>query len=231
MIRMRTLTVALAWLACLSPLVAQSPDSDDFKVQGEYVGSALGLQVVAKGDGGFDMALYAGGLPGAGWDRTPPQRAEGGQGCRAVGPIADAEEDRTAQSDARSEAPADAVVLFDGTQASLSKWQNGAKRTDDGLLMPGVTTRDTFRDYTLHVEFHSFHATAAGQARGNRAFIIKAATKRRFLIRSDSKARTTKRAASMKSAIPTSTFVFHRSVGRSTMWTLRRRVSMPRARD
>src|SRR5437868_5272816 len=48
----------------------------DFLTQGEYVGGAgsgnktspLGAQVVAKGKGEFDVKVYAGGLPGAGWD-------------------------------------------------------------------------------------------------------------------------------------------------------------------
>src|SRR5947207_6843877 len=48
----------------------------DFLTQGEYVGGAgsgnksspLGAQVVAKGNGEFDVKVYAGGLPGAGWD-------------------------------------------------------------------------------------------------------------------------------------------------------------------
>ena len=45
----------------------------DFKYQGEYVGSLenggkLGCQVVALGSGIFQAVIYAGGLPGAGWD-------------------------------------------------------------------------------------------------------------------------------------------------------------------
>ena len=167
---MRTITLflyCLVYLAC--PLPAQTVDSKDFKLQGEYVGTSLGLQVVATGDGGFDMSLYAGGLPGAGWDRTPPLRAEGNSD--AVEQLVESR--KLKKTERRSPtlgaaAPPDAVVLFDGSEASLSKWQSGAKRTADGLLIPGVTTKDTFRDYSLHAEFQSpFMPKADGQARGN----------------------------------------------------------------
>src|SRR5579871_5734404 len=47
----------------------------DFLVQGEYEGkigddTVAGLQVVALGDGKFDAAMYAKGLPGSGADKT-----------------------------------------------------------------------------------------------------------------------------------------------------------------
>ncbi|MAK27094.1 MAG: hypothetical protein CMI22_01855, partial [Opitutae bacterium] len=40
----------------------------DFKYQGEYLGAGIGSQAIALGKGAFQLVLYPGGLPGAGWD-------------------------------------------------------------------------------------------------------------------------------------------------------------------
>ena len=54
----------------------------DFVVQGEYVGTIgearkLGIQVIALGKGRFNAVMYAGGLPGAGWDAKTRTRLSG----------------------------------------------------------------------------------------------------------------------------------------------------------
>ena len=53
----------------------------DFKVQGEYVGTAgekkIGVQVIALGEGAFQAVIYPGGLPGAGWDEQTRHTVDG----------------------------------------------------------------------------------------------------------------------------------------------------------
>lgn len=48
---------------------AQDPNIPaDFAFQGEYSGNGMGAQVIGLDKGSFQAVLYAGGLPGAGWD-------------------------------------------------------------------------------------------------------------------------------------------------------------------
>jgi hypothetical protein len=68
------------------------------------------------------------------------------------------------------EPPADAVVLFDGKD--LSKWNNGEKwEIKDGyatVKAADITTKDSFGDYQLHVEFATPEVVrGTGQGRGN----------------------------------------------------------------
>lgn len=176
----------------------------DFALQGEYVGSyshtgggdaAVGIQIIALGDGSFRAVGFEGGLPGAGWDGGDVHRAEGSRADD--GSVTFVKEDSGARGvvdkDGRTftvqapdgtalgtlkkimresptlgaAPPEGATVLFDGK--STEAWKDGARMTDDGLLMEGLdTVRNDFSHFTLHLEFRlPYKPKARGQARGN----------------------------------------------------------------
>jgi hypothetical protein len=171
------------------------PTDPDFAVQGEYVGEVfapsgnvpLGVQVVALGKGKFKGVSYLEGLPGAGWDRSPRRGSEaetrdgvtefkseeyssaikGGVLTVSVAGVKIAELKKTnRESPTMGQAPPEgAVVLFDGSTAS--NFENG-KMTEDGLLLPGCTSKEKFGGGKLHVEFRlPFMPEARDQGRGN----------------------------------------------------------------
>lgn len=169
------LGVGVACLAAPAPGETYPTPEDaaadpDFALQGEYISDNIGLQVVALGKGEFEAVMFRGGLPGGGFtgkkeDRTVT-RLEGG----GIEELTENMKKVHRKSDTLgAEPPKGAVVLFDGSEASLKEhWQKGAKMTADGLLMQGVTSIDTFGDFTAHVEFRlPFMPEARGQARGN----------------------------------------------------------------
>ncbi len=168
----------------------------DFAVQGEYTGEVptndgpkkFGVQVIALGNGKFAATAYHGGLPGDGWDKSERIKAEGrteggvtkiaaaegsGQikdgvltifdgGGTAIGMLKKIERKSPTIG---AKPPAGAVVLFDGS--TPDKFDAG-RITDDKLLMAGVTSKQKFQSYTLHVEFITpYMPRATGQARGN----------------------------------------------------------------
>lgn len=140
----------------------------DFAVQGEYAGKDLGVQVIALGDGEFRIVSYRGGLPSAGYNGKDKQTIEGDR--EEALDIVDGMKRVDRQSPTiGAKPPRGAVVLFDGSEKSLDEhWKPGAKMTDDGLLMQGCTSIDTFQDFSIHVEFRiPFMPKARGQARGN----------------------------------------------------------------
>ena len=181
----------------------------DFPFQGEYAGTVthdgqpvpFGVQVVAIGEGKFEVVAYPGGLPGDGW--TPPNKIKGtgvraGEGDAAVVKVEALDwggNKRTGElrnnaivvfSDSDSEIaklpkvnrssatlgqkpPEGAIVIYDGmgTSTDTSKLVDG-RVSEDGLLMEGVTTKDSFGDALWHIEFRlPYQPKDRGQGRGN----------------------------------------------------------------
>ncbi|MBI1347813.1 DUF1080 domain-containing protein [bacterium] len=172
--------------AYLSPEAAGA----DFEVQGEYVGELngqkYGAQIIARGDGKFEGVLLAGGLPGEGWDGKSKNMLEGSTvdsitrlvGLNAEAAIVDGylglnlgllkgqlKKVLRKSPTAEMQAPAGAIVLFDGS--NVDAWAPG-KMEDHMLMGVGTRTKEVFDSFTLHLEFRTpFMPYATGQARGN----------------------------------------------------------------
>jgi hypothetical protein len=169
----------------------------DYAVQGEYVGEIaglaapqkVGLQVIALGNDQFEARLFAGGLPGAGWNRgdhVDTVQGKTGDGATLIGnyqwtaKISDGKVVVTSHQpkgvgelskvERKSptlglKPPADAVVLFDGS--NVDQWKDG-KLVQGDLLRQGVFSKREFKDFTLHIEFRcSFMPQDRGQGRSN----------------------------------------------------------------
>ena len=155
--------------------------------------STFGIQVIAQGKGKFRVVGYDGGLPGAGWNGEDPVRVEGefslnedgtvtlkdhhGTGVIKDGVLTcdlgdDGQTDGALKRVLRKsptlgkKPPKDAIVLYGGPE-DVSNW-DGGKADDNGHLMQGVTSKETFGSHQLHVEFRlPFMPEARGQGRGN----------------------------------------------------------------
>lgn len=175
-------------------------DADaDYAIQGEYTGTAggekLGANIIAQGEGNFLIVGYRNGLPGDGWDGDRDDLYKG-TGKTEDGKVTFTSDDgswsaaiedgelvvfddsgakfttlervvRTSPT-VGAKAPEGAIVLFDGS--SVDHWKNG-RMTEDGLLMQGTTTKETFGDFSMHMEFYlPYKPYARGQGRGNSGF-------------------------------------------------------------
>jgi hypothetical protein len=184
------LSLILALLVATASAPAKGPSytdpkqvDTDFAYQGEYSGSVgdakMGVQVIALGEGQFAAVSYSGGLPGDGWNGTKQTHGPG-ELSHGVLKIDDMEiqDNKLRIGNAAtlakiyrqsptlgSKPPAGAVVLFDGT--STDSWV-GARLSEDGLLMQGCTSRQTFGSHRLHIEFRlPYQPQDRGQGRGN----------------------------------------------------------------
>ena len=156
----------------------------DYAIQGEYEGKVeggkAGAQVIALGDGKFDVVGYPGGLPGAGWNGDKDNRVRGkgqtsdgktsfemenglnvslvdaGSG-KVMHVTSDGEKVGTLERVVRKsptlgmKPPEGAVILFDGKDHGADLWKGG-RVSEDGFLMEGCTSKETFGDFKIHFE-------------------------------------------------------------------------------
>lgn len=164
---------------------------------GKADGGKWAVQVIALGDGKFSFVAYPGGLPGGGWSGKKAERLRGvgtrqedgtvtivsepdngskgiiekgglklyaGDTKKPFGEFVRIERESVTLG---KKPPEGAVVLFDGTNADA--WKGKAETLLDGdLLVQGVTSKETFQDFELHMEFRTpYKPKARGQGRGN----------------------------------------------------------------
>ena len=167
----------------------------DFAFQGEYVGeleiegnlTKVGIQVIAMGGGILHAVGYIGGLPGDGWDGLAKREADGEvkdgtlvikgelvtvqikDGIAAIQSndgvkLGECKKVNRESVTLGARPPQGAVVLFDGSTAD--HFQDG--KLDGNLLVQGVTSKQKFQNYSMHIEFLlSYMPTARGQGRAN----------------------------------------------------------------
>jgi hypothetical protein len=176
--------------------VAKDPD---FAIQGEYTATLqsnaekknVGVQVVAKGLGEFDVKIHHGGLPGDGWDGKTVSRATAKRGDDGNAPITGkdisgilagtksriqigSDEAALTKVERKSNtlgkaAPSGAVVLF-AKEGDEKNWDGGkiVELSDGKFLGMGVKSKEKFQAFTAHVEFRlPWMPNSTGQGRGN----------------------------------------------------------------
>lgn len=157
---------ANAWLSGHEVESFESASSQS-ELVGEYLKSGRGIQIADLGMGNYRISIFGGGLPTSGWDKSEPQVMETDE--EDAKELIEGAERVSRLSPTLGNSVTDrGIVLFDGTEKSLSEnWEPGAK-FKDGLLVSGAMTRSKFRDYRLHLEFKVPDMPGSrGQARGN----------------------------------------------------------------
>ncbi|MCA8998976.1 MAG: DUF1080 domain-containing protein [Planctomycetaceae bacterium] len=142
-------------------------DVPTFAIQGEYVAKGKGIQVIARGGDKCEVVEFEGGLPGAGWTGSDRKRTELSL-AETKNFVKDLEKVDRKSPTLGAKPPESAIVLFDGTSETAQDHWVDAKLTDNGLLKEGVRSKETFRDFHLHMEFKlPFMPDDQEQARGN----------------------------------------------------------------
>ncbi len=176
--------------------VEEAKIDPDFAIQGEYEGelgdqdgkTKWGLQVIALGEGQFHVVAYPGGLLGAGGDQTAKIEGDGRskdgaatisgehgsvtiKGGLAVvksptgAPLGEMKKVERKSTTLGKKPPEGAVVLFDGKSGDAF---TDPKKFADGLMSQGLTSKQSFQDFSLHLEFLlSYIPAARGQQRAN----------------------------------------------------------------
>ncbi|MCS7016764.1 MAG: DUF1080 domain-containing protein [Gemmatales bacterium] len=200
----------LSWLAVSAQQqagfvkVATDPGQagPDFVIQGEYLGDLakkerLGAEVIALGDGKFQVNFLPGGLRGEGGEYSKRVEASGQrdgemtkiaskdgkwsatiQNGRMTGKTADGtafELQRIVRESKTlgQKPPPKAIILFDGSNAEQWEPQKRVQVVDGALVGNDIATRQKFRDHKLHLEFRlTFMPYARGQARSNSGVYI-----------------------------------------------------------
>jgi len=171
-----------------------------YNLQGEYLGvidswnGTWGAQVIAVGPTELDVHLLQGGLPGDGYKGREPSKqclasvaGEKSSG-KGEGFTVSIDGNSLVVSDSQGkklgelskikresktlgmEPPKGATILFDGTTADGFQ---GGKIIEEKLLGVGCTSRETFQDHKLHIEFRTpFQPSDSGQGRGNSGVYI-----------------------------------------------------------
>jgi hypothetical protein len=175
---------------------AKLKDDADFAVQGEYVGESTdkgekwGAQVVALGEGKFDVKFLKGGLPGAGWDGKTTMTAKAErtesrttvrEGDKTIATIADGVMTHAdpkgfslKKTDRQSPTlglnpPGNAVALFAGAGGE-TVWNGGklVELSDGKFLNVGIKSKKAFAACKAHVEFRlPWMPNSRGQGRAN----------------------------------------------------------------
>jgi hypothetical protein len=158
----------------------------EYRLQGEFQADKWGVDIINLGKAKFRAVIFKGGLPGSGWDASKRIEVDGqgegevvnfqgtwnGQLKESTLTLKNPEgESISLQRVIRhsptegAAAPQGAVILFDGK--NVDAWKN-TKMDDRQWLRCGGRTVQTFKDYTLHLEFYlPLKPLARGQSRAN----------------------------------------------------------------